>query len=111
MSEGNHTAGPWTLTHVAGQNFAVQEFEFRGMFGDYANVRPIFNKDRYALDGRTVFCSPEDAKLIAAAPDMLQGLRDARALLVHAECPVEWLDAIIAKATPEKQASALLGAA
>jgi hypothetical protein len=65
--EAKHTATPWTLTHIGGSNFAVQEFEIRGMFGDKPNVRPIFNKDRSAIDGATIFCSPEDAAFIVRA--------------------------------------------
>ncbi len=66
MSE-THTRGPWTLTHVHGRNFAVQCFEIRG-----ANVSPIFNKDTSAINGARIFCSPEDARLIAAAPELLK---------------------------------------
>lgn len=65
-----HTRGPWTLKHVQGNNFAVQEFEIRGMFGDSPGVAPIFNKDISAIDGTTFCASPQDAKLIAASPDM-----------------------------------------
>lgn len=67
-----YTPGPWTVTHVAGQNFAIQQFRIRGMLGDSPNVYPIFSKDRSALDGADVFCSPENARLIAAAPELLE---------------------------------------
>lgn len=66
-----HTPGPWTLTHCSGTNFAVQTFEIRGMFCDSPNVSPIFNKSTNAIDGTLIHASPEDARLIAAAPDLL----------------------------------------
>lgn len=72
----SHTPGPWTLTHIQGSNFAVQEFKIRGMFGNTPNVYPIFNRDSSAIDGATVHCSPEDARLIAAAPELLEALID-----------------------------------
>lgn len=67
----SHTRGPWTLTHVAGGNFAVQRFELRGMLFDAPNTYPIFQRDLTAIDGATFCSSPEDARLIAAAPDLL----------------------------------------
>lgn len=64
-----HTPGPWTARHIQGSNFAVQEFDIRA--GTYS----IFQKDTSAIDGCTVYCSPENAALIAAAPDMLEALK------------------------------------
>lgn len=97
-----HNEGPWTLTHISGSNFAVQEFKIRGMFGDTPDVYPIFNKDASAIDGTTIFCSPEDAKLIAAAPELLALLQE----LIDIEGPqpghITWANkvkAAIAKAT------------
>lgn len=75
MSE-THTRGPWTLTHISGSNFAVQEFEIRGVFGDKPNVYPIFNRNSGAIDGGTIYCSPENARLINAAPALLENLRN-----------------------------------
>jgi hypothetical protein len=69
-----HTPGPWTLTHVGGSNFAVQTFEVRGMFGDKPNVYPIFNRNSSSIDGGVIHTSPENACLIAAAPDLLEAL-------------------------------------
>ena len=37
MAGEMHTPGPWTLTHIAGSNFAVQRFEVRGMLGGTPN--------------------------------------------------------------------------
>lgn len=73
----SHTPGPWTLKHVSGSNFAVQRFEIRGMFGSKLGVSPIFNRDTSAIDGASICCSPQDASLIAAAPDLLEALQDS----------------------------------
>jgi hypothetical protein len=75
MSAALHTPGPWTLVHKGGSNFAVQRFEIRGMFVGRPNTAPIFNKDTSAIDGTTICCSPENARLIAAAPDLLAALK------------------------------------
>lgn len=77
-----HTPGPWTLTHRGGSNFAVQTFEIRGMFGESPNIYPIFNKNTSGIDGALVHISPENARLIAAAPELLDALEG---LLVFAE--------------------------
>lgn len=76
-----HTKGPWTLKHVSGSNFANQRFEIRGMFGDRPAAYPIFNMDTSALAGATVCCSPGDAALIAAAPELLEALEASNLLL------------------------------
>lgn len=70
VSDAKHTPGPWTLTHRGGSNFAVQAFEIRGMFGDSQNTYPIFNCDTHEVNGAEICVSPEDARLIAAAPEM-----------------------------------------
>jgi len=79
-----HTRTPWTLTHINGNNFAVQEFEIRGMFGVSPNVSPIFNKDRHAIDGAHIFISPEDAahivKCVNVHDELLEALELNRAL-------------------------------
>lgn len=69
-----HTPGPWTLTHVEGNNFAIQRFEIRGMLGNSLNVYPIFNRNLGSIDCASVYTSPEDAALISAAPDLLEAL-------------------------------------
>lgn len=66
-----HTPGPWVLKHISGSNFAVQRFEIRSGSG---MPHPIFNKDTNAIDGTSVCMSPQDACLIAAAPDLLEAL-------------------------------------
>ncbi len=81
-----HTPGPWTLTHIAGSNFAVQRYDVRGMLGDSPNVYPIFNRDLSAIDGTTICVSPENARLIAAAPDLLAALAELEAALFDGLC-------------------------
>lgn len=70
------THGSWNLKHISGSNFAVQEFQFRSA-GSY----PIFQIDDSAIDCGSVFCSPEDANLIAAyrneTPKLIAALREA----------------------------------
>jgi hypothetical protein len=98
-----HTRGPWTLTHKHGSNFAVQCFEIRGMFGDSPNVSPIFNKSTSAIDGALIYASPEDARLIAAAPELLAALENLTANILEAWPALEPLGPIIAaKAAIEK---------
>lgn len=77
------TPGPWTLTHVQGSNFAVQEFSIRGMFGEKPNVYPIFNRDTSAIDGETIYTSPANARLIAAAPELYDLLGEAVTLFAN----------------------------
>lgn len=69
------TPGPWSAKHIAGNNFAVQCFDIRGMFGDKPHVYPIFNRDESAIDGGYVYTSPANARLIAAAPELYEALR------------------------------------
>lgn len=75
MEKFKHTPGPWIAKHVSGANFAVQQFDICAKFGDTPHIYPIFNRDLAGIDGQTVFVSPSDAFLIAAAPDLLSALR------------------------------------
>jgi hypothetical protein len=84
----NHTVTPWTLNHIGGSNFAVQEFEIRGMFGDKPNVHPIFNKDRSAIDGATIFCRQEDAAFIVRACNAHDELVNALEELINERQPL-----------------------
>lgn len=76
-----HTPGPWILKHISGSNFAVQRFEIRSGSG---MPHPIFNKDTNAIDGTSACMSPQDANLIAAAPDLLEALEGARKIIAEA---------------------------
>ena len=103
-----HTAGPWILKHISGQNFAVQRFEIRS---GASMPHPIFNKDTSAIDGTSVCMSPEDARLIAAAPELLEALKAARDLWgdylpagnSNAMKAMKLVNAAIAKATGESK--------
>lgn len=97
------------MTHVAGQNFAVQQFRIRGMLGDSPNVYPIFNKNRGALDGADIFCSPENARLIAAAPDFYEWatktIERAHRGTIFLDCEeLDELRSIVAKVSPSTTA-------
>lgn len=80
------TPGPWTARRAG----KVLDTDARGQIYIHAKDVTI----AAILDGER----EGNASLIAAAPDLLQAAKDARALLVHATCPVDWLDAAIAKA-------------
>lgn len=73
-----YTPGPWALKHISGSNFAVQRFEVRSGSG---MPHPIFSKDTSAIDGTSVCMSPQDANLIAAAPDLFEALDEAMSML------------------------------
>jgi hypothetical protein len=73
MREFKHTPGPWVLRHISDSNFAVQRFEIRS---GSSMPHPIFNKDTSTIDGASVFMSPEDAKLVHAAPDLLKAAEE-----------------------------------
>jgi hypothetical protein len=85
--ESGPTPGPWTATHTP----QSVEHEFTITAG-----RKLIG--HVGLVGNSV-TEEANARLIAAAPELLQGLRDAKGLLSHAGCPTDWLDALIAKAT------------
>jgi len=87
MSKDAHTPTPWTLTHIEGTNFAVQEFDIRGMFGDSPNVYPIFQKDRSAIDGTYVCLHPADAAFIVKAVNSHDTLT---ALVGEMKTALEW---------------------
>jgi hypothetical protein len=94
-----HTEGPWSLVHKAGSNFAVQRFEIRGMFAGHPHSAPIFNKDTSAIDGTTICCSPADARLISAAPDLLAALQGVIRVADRATVEFDTAHAAIFKAT------------
>lgn len=87
-----HTRGPWSF--IASPN--------------RWSVLQVGSSGRWVIAGGTAWAIPglqseaeANARLIAAAPDLLEALREARVLLVHAACPIDWIDAAIAKATGE----------
>jgi hypothetical protein len=99
MSNDAHTATPWTLTHIEGTNFAIQEFDIRGMFGDSPNVYPIFQKDRSAIDGTYVCLHPADAAFIVKAVNSHDTLT---ALLGEMKTALEWCSRHLKKIEEEQ---------
>jgi hypothetical protein len=71
------------------------DFEEYWMPGEHYNVGPA-----WAIN------NIEDARLIAAAPDLLEALKVARHMIVEDGTPIGWsvsrLDEVIAKATGEQ---------
>ena len=63
MSEAKHTPGPWPIRRTDG--------------GDIKSIGPITSAGEYAFD-TWLDVSDEDARLIAAAPDLLEALQRAR---------------------------------
>ena len=62
MSESKHTPGPWEAIHYAGTDAYSDVVAGRVALVDGSHSNPLL--------------SPEDARLIAAAPDMFEALRD-----------------------------------
>jgi hypothetical protein len=103
-SKEKFTPGPWTLKHISGSNFAVQQFEIRGVFAGNPHVNPIFNKNTSAIDGTTIFVSPEDAYLISAAPEMYEMLIATLNMVEGDGRPPNWdmIREVLKKARGEK---------
>jgi hypothetical protein len=85
-----HTPGPWILD-----------------LGVYSNVVLIDSNATNGAVGEIVDCrNRADARLIAAAPDLLEALKVARHMIVEDGTPIGWsvsrLDEVIAKATGEQ---------
>ena len=68
MSESKHTPGPWEAIHYAGTDAYSDVVAGRVALVDGSHSNPLL--------------SPEDARLIAAAPDLLEALEDCMALLL-----------------------------
>jgi hypothetical protein len=73
----------------------------------YSNVVLIDSNATNGAVGEIVDCrNRADARLIAAAPDLLEALKVARHMIVEDGTPIGWsvnrLDEVIAKATGEQ---------
>ena len=91
-----HTEGPWI---VATSN-SWRRIVSLGHGGMQSVCEPITQNDGHPdLHFRNGGADGPDAHLLCAAPTLLAALIGARALLVHAGCPVDWLDAVVSKAT------------
>ncbi len=94
MSEIKHTPGPWTLESRGWDNQLV-----------YGQDDRVPGDRRFIADVSLMFDGAEaNARLIAAAPELLEALALVRAHLAEPECAI-WrhvhavMDAAIAKAT------------
>jgi hypothetical protein len=78
-----HTPGPWKYLRTSGFDYGSTAYWIPGICG---NVKDEAN-----------------ARLIAAAPDLLEALKVARHMIVEDGTPIGWsvsrLDEVIAKAT------------
>lgn len=88
-----HTPGPWSYKIASDEDFKYPdqvEFEFVGPFTGSGQV-----------DVDSLFGSVPDARLVAAAPEMLEALRSVhKCYFLHSEYPkiCALVDAAIAKA-------------
>lgn len=101
-----HTPGPWM--------FGIRNYEdctskpFEKPF-DYVGPGYYENPGIFAADGTeivgcdeySIFNSPEDARLLCAAPDLLDALKGLVDLAHEAGFPCDKAEAAIAKATGE----------
>ena len=91
MNAAKHTPGPWELDTTFGRQGLIQpvgrDYPVAAVTGYYTNA------------GQT----EANARLIAAAPEMLEALRDCREALrsIDATCELRVVNAAIAKATGE----------
>lgn len=76
MSETKHTPGPWAWSDcmeevIPGEGALMELVAYGPQEGDYQSITTLFRLgDRYEQSP-----SPENARLIAAAPDLLAALR------------------------------------
>ena len=102
MTEAKHTTGPWTVGSSTGHNAShvyCGDDAICTVYGIFAHqsVAQVAN-DPHCIEGMA------NARLIAAAPDMLAELRDILdwALVEKAALPpqeIEHIRAVVAKAT------------
>jgi hypothetical protein len=89
---GKHTPGPWVKGWY---DDVLDEIVIQTYEGEY--VASIDCDGAY--EGRIAACIDANARLIAAAPDMLEALREARPYVPDHHGPVAYkVDAAIAKA-------------
>jgi len=89
-----HTPGPWTFNLTTGVIRSISE--------EFPNCRqPVICDLRRWPSGDTTYIDSANAHLIAAAPDLLEALKDAVSTQ-PADSPIKWVlnaRAAIAKAT------------
>jgi hypothetical protein len=100
-----HTPGPWRFGIRDCEAFIEKPFDYTGP--GYIENPSIFGADGTEVvgcDEYMVFSGEADARLIAAAPDLLEAARKACQALLYADHPLDRtigaeLEAVIAKAT------------
>lgn len=110
-----HTPGPWTAKFTSGAGLSVHADVSKALGPRYSNDCPIYHTASdsvglsIAYELWTQFPRPEweamqlaNARLIAAAPDLLEACQAARALTPDGTHTASVLDAAIAKATGEQ---------
>jgi hypothetical protein len=106
-----HTPGPWIFgvrnyDDECKLGFIEKPFDYKGPgFFDNPAIFGADNTEVVGCDEYLIFSSPENARLIAAAPELLEALKVARHMIVEDGTPIGWsvsrLDEVIAKATGE----------
>ena len=78
-----HTAGPWHIvTSTRGKNWVTIQGE-QGRFVVKPDVRNTYGEDGELLVDSGVWMTPENARLIASAPDLLAALERIGAVEEH----------------------------
>lgn len=73
MSENKHTPGPWEWV-TDGQRGEYFDGALRGQFGEAGAIYPILNVRLGEIEAAVVAVHEANARLIAAAPEMLEAL-------------------------------------
>ena len=101
MADVKHTQGPW---YVEEQLYKSSSYYIRG--SDKNGQRLTWGSGAVAhIPRSTVRPSLANARLIAAAPDLLEALKYARRFLRPADHDTAFIDAAIAKATGAARAT------
>ena len=93
-SAPTHTPGPWTDQSIDESQWGIYTVDHAVCIGQASQVRPIIQDIKQVE--RTA-----NARLMAAAPELLEALRYARRFLKKEDHDVDYIDAIITKATEE----------
>jgi hypothetical protein len=94
MSEIKHTVGPWGLSSQSPT--IIKQYDSLGETN-------VIVGSASAYSGSPFFPSDDEAhlnaRLMAAAPDLLEALKYARRMVKASECDIAFINAAIAKAT------------
>jgi len=97
--DSGHTPGPWRLDDPTAFDHRESLINDDYHFVDAGDGFHAQNGNGFGLSG---FMSIDDARLIAAAPDLLEALIYARRHLIHPDHDTAYVDAVIKKATGER---------